>query len=114
MRGYGLLKKVVTSLKVYLCIETADAAPADVAAYIRSLGGRGLRVARAEIVFGAYDIVARLESKSIDRLDEVVHEHIANHPGVQKVVTCLVTPSPEEITLSAEPVASGGALHPFA
>lgn len=78
-------------MKMYLLIEATEFGAEDVKLYLRHIDLPGVTVGRADTVAGIYDVIASIESPSLDRLDEAVHDRILAHPGIEKISTLLVS-----------------------
>lgn len=89
-------------MKMYILIETTGLTADTVRAYLRALDTEDVTVRDADTVVGEYDIVASLESHSLDSLDTVVHERILGHPHIERITTCLVADPPPAI-IAAQP-----------
>ena len=73
-------------LSAYVLIETEVGKVAHVAQALTKLDG----VRQAEDLAGPYDLIARLQAPSLDKLGRLVASHIQVLDGVTRTVTCIV------------------------
>ena len=73
-------------LSAYVLIETDVGKVAYVAQALTKLDG----VQLAEDLAGPYDLIARLQAPSLDKLGRLVASHIQLVDGVTRTVTCIV------------------------
>jgi DNA-binding Lrp family transcriptional regulator len=73
-------------LSAYVLIQAEVGAAAKVVRAIRDLDG----VERAEDLTGPYDIIARVQASSLDRLGRLVVSRIQAVDGVTRTLTCSV------------------------
>jgi DNA-binding Lrp family transcriptional regulator len=48
-------------------------------------------VKQADIIFGEYDVVAKLETESLDTLEDFVSDHVRNVPNVLVTSTMIIS-----------------------
>jgi DNA-binding Lrp family transcriptional regulator len=72
--------------KVYVLIQTAVGKNRDVMAALKGLPG----LTSVDIVTGPYDIIAKMEAKTLSEVGELITEKIHPIPGITRTVTCLV------------------------
>ena len=72
--------------KVYVLIQTAVGKNRDVIAAMKGLPG----LTSVDIVTGPYDIIARMEAKSLSEIGELITGQIHQIPGITRTVTGLV------------------------
>ena len=72
----------------YVLIETEVGKVAHVAQALTKLDG----VRQAEDLAGPYDLIARLQAPSLDKLGRLVVSQIQVLDGVTRTVTCMVLP----------------------
>ena len=73
-------------VQAYILIQTEVGKSASVAEAIREVAG----VASAEDVTGPYDVIARVESHTVDELGKLVIARIQDVPGITRTLTCTV------------------------
>ena len=73
-------------VQAYILIQTDVGKAASVATAIAALEG----VALAEDVTGPYDVIARVEAKTVDELGKLVIAKIQDVPGITRTLTCTV------------------------
>ena len=73
-------------VQAYILIQTEVGRAATVAQSIAGLEG----VAMAEDVTGPYDVIARVESESVDALGKLVIAKIQDVEGITRTLTCTV------------------------
>ena len=74
------------AVKAFVLIETAVGKTKDVVAKIRELKA----VRSVDPVTGPYDIIAVIETKSLNEIGDLVTGKIHPVPGISRIVTCLV------------------------
>ena len=79
-------KKVCQVVQAYILIQTEVGKAASVAEAIAGISG----VALAEDVTGPYDVIARVEAKTVDELGKLVIAKIQDVPGITRTLTCTV------------------------
>ncbi len=72
--------------KVYVLIQTAVGKNREVMAALTGMPG----LTSIDIVTGPYDIVVRMEAKSLSEIGELITDKVHPIPGVTRTVTCLV------------------------
>ena len=72
--------------KVYVLIQTAVGRNREVMAALKGLPG----LISVDIVTGPYDIIAKMEAKSLSEIGELITGKIHPIPGITRTVTCLV------------------------
>ena len=70
----------------YILIQTEVGKAAAVAKEVSEIAG----VAEAEDVTGPYDVIARVEAKTVDELGKLVIAKIQDVPGITRTLTCTV------------------------
>ena len=73
-------------VQAYILIQTEVGRAASVASAISALDG----VTSAEDVTGPYDVIARVESASVDDLGKLVIAKIQDVEGITRTLTCTV------------------------
>jgi DNA-binding Lrp family transcriptional regulator len=73
-------------VQAYILIQTEVGKAASVAEAIAGIAG----VVLAEDVTGPYDVIARVESNSVDELGKLVIAKIQDVPGITRTLTCTV------------------------
>lgn len=73
-------------VQAYILIQTEVGRAASVASAISALDG----VTSAEDVTGPYDVIARVESASVDDLGKLVIAKIQDVQGITRTLTCTV------------------------
>ena len=73
-------------VQAYILIQTDVGRAASVASAIAGLEG----VAMAEDVTGPYDVIARVEAKTVDELGKLVIAKIQDVEGITRTLTCTV------------------------
>jgi DNA-binding Lrp family transcriptional regulator len=73
-------------VQAYILIQTEVGKAAAVAEAIAAISG----VIQAEDVTGPYDVIARVESHSVDDLGKLVIARIQDVPGITRTLTCTV------------------------
>ena len=73
-------------VQAYILIQTEVGRAASVASAISALDG----VTSAEDVTGPYDVIARVESASVDDLGKLVIAKIQDVDGIPRTLTCTV------------------------
>ena len=73
-------------VQAYILIQTDVGKAASVATAIAALEG----VALAEDVTGPYDVIARVEAKTVDELGKLVIAKIQDVEGITRTLTCTV------------------------
>ena len=73
-------------VEAYILVQTEVGKAADVASLIGKISG----VTQAEDVTGPYDVIAQIESTSIDDLGRMVVSQIQRIDGITRTVTCPV------------------------
>ena len=73
-------------VQAYILIQTDVGRAASVATAIAALEG----VALAEDVTGPYDVIARVEAKTVDELGKLVIAKIQDVEGITRTLTCTV------------------------
>jgi len=76
----------VLVVQAYILIQTEVGKSATVAEAIREVPG----VASAEDVTGPYDVIARVESNTVDELGKLVIAKIQDVAGITRTLTCTV------------------------
>ena len=71
----------------FVLIKTERGAEADVLTDLRKVKG----VNEAFVVYGAYDVIARLEAMTIQELRELILECIRKRDGIQSTLTMIVS-----------------------
>lgn len=71
----------------FVLIKTERGAEADVLADLRKVKG----VNEAFVVYGAYDVIARLEAMTIQELRELILECIRKRDGIQSTLTMIIS-----------------------
>ena len=71
----------------FVLIKTEKGAEMDVLSDLRKVKGVG----EAFVVYGAYDVVARLEAVTIQELREIILECIRKRDGIQSTLTMIVS-----------------------
>lgn len=82
-------------MKMYLLIDTDDFSADDVTMYIERLQAPDVQVRNVDAVAGPYELIASVESESLDLLNAFVQRRIVSHPGVKHVTACMVRPASE-------------------
>ncbi len=72
--------------KAFLLIQTAAGKSNEVVAAIKQLG-EGIK--SVDSVTGPYDVIAVIEGKTLQEIDELVTGEIGSVAGVYRTVTCL-------------------------
>lgn len=75
---------------VYVLINTEPEKMEEVAKEIRKIKG----VIEASMVYGVYDIVAKIQTETMDRLKEIVASQIRRMESVRSTVTMIVIEGP--------------------
>ena len=70
----------------FVCITTEPASMVEVLKEVRAVAG----VEEAEMVYGLYDIVAKVKGETMDKLKQIITEHIRRIDKVQTSLTMLV------------------------
>ncbi len=70
----------------FVCITTEPALMAEVMKEVRAVAG----VEEAEMVYGVYDIVAKVKGETMDKLKQIITEHIRRIDKVQTTLTMMV------------------------
>jgi DNA-binding Lrp family transcriptional regulator len=78
--------ELLAVLSAYVLIQTEVGAAVRVARAVSELDG----VERAEDVFGPYDVIARIQARSLDQLGRLVVARIQAVDGVTRTLTCPV------------------------
>ena len=73
-------------VQAYILIQTEVGKAASVAEAVGSVSG----VTSAEDVTGPYDVIARVESHTVDELGKLVIARIQDVPGITRTLTCTV------------------------
>ncbi|KRE61694.1 Lrp/AsnC ligand binding domain-containing protein [Nostocoides sp. Soil756] len=73
-------------VQAYILVQTDVGKAASVAATIAQIEG----VVLAEDVTGPYDVIARVESSSVDDLGKLVISKIQDTDGITRTLTCTV------------------------
>ena len=73
-------------VQAYILIQTDVGKAAEVAAEIAEVKG----VTLAEDVTGPYDVIARVEAKTVDELGKLVIAKIQDVEGITRTLTCTV------------------------
>ena len=73
-------------VQAYILIQTDVGKAAEVAKAIAQVSG----VTLAEDVTGPYDVIARVEAKTVDELGKLVIAKIQDVPGITRTLTCTV------------------------
>ena len=73
-------------VQAYILIQTEVGKAANVAKAIAAISG----VTMAEDVTGPYDVIARVEAKTVDELGKLVIAKIQDVPGITRTLTCTV------------------------
>ena len=73
-------------IEAYVLVQTTTGAAADVAEALRALAG----VVGADAVAGPYDVVARVQSESVEDLAPLVAVDFAALPGIARTLTCTI------------------------
>ena len=71
--------------RAYILIETQVGKAPDVAAALRSLPG----VPSADIITGAFDIIALVEAPDMVSMADLVTGQVQSIPGVTRTITCV-------------------------
>ena len=71
--------------RAYILIETQVGKSRDVVEALRSLAG----VPSADIITGAFDIIALVESKDMVSMADLVTGQVQSIPGVTRTITCV-------------------------
>ncbi|HLN17768.1 MAG TPA: Lrp/AsnC ligand binding domain-containing protein [Acidimicrobiales bacterium] len=74
------------SVSAYVLIQTDVGKAAEVTRQVRTISG----VIAAEDVTGPYDVIAQIESASMDELGRMVVSQIQRIDGITRTVTCPV------------------------
>ena len=70
----------------FVCITTEPAFMAEVLKEVRAVAG----VEEAEMVYGVYDIVAKVKGETMDKLKQIITERIRRIDRVQTTLTMMV------------------------
>ncbi len=73
-------------VQAYILIQTEVGKAAAVAQAIAGLSG----VTLAEDVTGPYDVIARVEARTVDELGKLVIAKIQEVPGITRTLTCTI------------------------
>jgi DNA-binding Lrp family transcriptional regulator len=73
----------------FICVTTEPASMVEVLKEIRAVEG----VEEAQIVYGVYDIVAKVKGETMDKLKHIIAEHIRKIDKVQTSLTIMVVES---------------------
>ena len=73
-------------VQAYILIQTEVGKAASVAEAVGAVAG----VTSAEDVTGPYDVIARVESHTVDELGKLVIAKIQDVPGITRTLTCTV------------------------
>ena len=73
-------------VQAYILVQTDVGKAAEVAASIANIEG----VVLAEDVTGPYDVIARVESETVDELGKLVISKIQDTEGITRTLTCTV------------------------
>jgi DNA-binding Lrp family transcriptional regulator len=73
-------------VSAYVLIHTEVGRAADVARQVREIDG----VTTADDVTGPYDVIARAEAASVDRLGRLVVSQVQRIEGITRTITCPV------------------------
>jgi len=73
----------------FVCITTEPASMVEVLKEIRAVEG----VEEAQMVYGVYDIVAKVRGDTMDKLKQVITEHIRKIDKVRTSLTMMVVES---------------------
>ena len=73
-------------VQAYVLIQTEVGRAANVAAAIAGIAG----VTMAEDVTGPYDVISRVEARTVDDLGKLVIAKIQDIPGITRTLTCTI------------------------
>ena len=73
----------------FVCINTEPASMAEVLQKVKAIEG----VEEASMVYGVYDVVAKVKGDTFDKLEEIITERIRKIENVQSTVTLMVVGS---------------------
>jgi len=73
----------------FVCITTEPASMVEMLKEVRAVDG----VEEAEMVYGVYDIVAKLKGETMDKLKYIITEHIRRINNVRTTLTMMVIES---------------------
>jgi DNA-binding Lrp family transcriptional regulator len=73
----------------FVCITTEPASMAEVLKEVKAVEG----VEEAEMVYGIYDIVAKVKGETMDKLKQIITEHIRRIDRVRTTLTMMVVES---------------------
>ena len=73
-------------VQAYVLIQTEVGRAANVAAAIAGIAG----VTMAEDVTGPYDVISRVEARTVDDLGKLVIAKIQDVPGITRTLTCTI------------------------
>lgn len=73
----------------FVCITTEPASMVEVLKEIRAVEG----VEEAQMVYGVYDIVAKVKGETMDELKQIITEHIQRIDKVRTTFTMIVVES---------------------
>ena len=73
----------------FVCITTEPASMVEVLKEVKAVAG----VEEAEMVYGVYDIVAKVKAETMDKLKHIITEHIRRIDKVRTTLTMLVVES---------------------
>jgi len=73
----------------FVCITTEPASMVEVLKKIRAVEG----VEEAQMVYGVYDIVAKVKGETMDKLKHIITEHIRKIDKVRTTLTMMVVES---------------------
>ncbi len=73
----------------FVCITTEPASMVEVLKEVKAVEG----VEEAQMVYGVYDIVAKVNGESMDKLKQIITEHIRRIDKVRTTLTMMVVES---------------------
>ncbi|MDE9367846.1 Lrp/AsnC ligand binding domain-containing protein [Luteipulveratus sp. YIM 133132] len=73
-------------VQAYILIQTDVGKASSVATDVAAIEG----VALSEDVTGPYDVIARIEAKTVDELGKLVIAKIQDVPGITRTLTCTI------------------------
>jgi DNA-binding Lrp family transcriptional regulator len=73
----------------FVCITTEPASMVEVLKEVKAVEG----VEEAEMVYGVYDIIAKVKGETMDKLKQIITEHIRRIDKVRTTLTMMVVES---------------------
>jgi len=73
----------------FVCITTEPASMVEVLKEVKAVEG----VEEAEMVYGIYDVVAKVKGETMDKLKQIITEHIRRIDKVRTTLTMMVVES---------------------